>query len=101
MVRGEGHSPGATAGRAASPYGDSTEGYFMRNPSLASTRARRGETGKRVLIAALAFLTIAAVAACVPQPSGGGGGGTPGAITITASSATIAYGDAVPAITPS
>ncbi len=73
----------------------------MKSQIPHSARARRIPGAKRLLIAALALFTVAAVAACVP-PSGGHGGGTtpPTAITITASSATIAYGDAVPAITP-
>ena len=67
-----------------------------------SARGAPNSEGKRLLIAALALFTVAAVAACVP-PSGvvAEARTPPTAITITASSATIAYGDAVPAITPS
>ena len=57
--------------------------------------ARRARRSQFVLVA---FVTVAATA-CV-QPTGGGGGGG-GSITITASSATISYGAAIPAVTPS
>ncbi len=72
----------------------------MTGSGGSSTRARRLVPGRQLLIAGLAFCTIAAVAACAP-PNPSGGGGTPRSITITASSGTIAYGDAVPAVTPS
>jgi hypothetical protein len=53
-----------------------------------------------VAVVALACLTVAAAACTTPSGGGGKGGGTATPITITASSATIAYGDPVPAITP-
>ncbi|UDY34985.1 MBG domain-containing protein [Dermatobacter hominis] len=72
--------------RRAGPAGESRR----RHPRAVTTR--------RLLVIAMSVCTVAWAAACVPpveQPPAGG------PVTVTASSVTIAYGDEVPATTPS
>ena len=66
-------------------------------PSSSRRSRGRGPGVRRSLFALVAFVTLAA-AACTQTPATPGGGS--GDVLITASSSTISYGDAVPAITP-